>query len=219
MLNHAIILEKSLLSANIYRAILESHNVMAETVTNMEDIDVLLREANFRYIVVGEESFDETRWKALVKRNPEIAAIKKIFVTMSKDLEKINGFDLITRPFSTQEFVNICLSRGGNVVAKKNSLAPAPEQVNNRRIFERKSFNTKMFLVDEKQRPVIYLWGRDISLGGLYLENDIKFKRGSLLLISFIYSGKNINVTAQVVRSDKNGVGVRFLGLPDGFTF
>lgn len=216
---HAIILEKSLLSANIYRAILDNHDITAEIVTNVEDIDVLLREANFKLIIVGEESFDEKRWGALVKRNPEIAVSKKIFVTTSKDFREAKGFNFITRPFSSQEFVNICLSHEKNRAFKDRGSPLELEQVSNRRIFKRKAFNTKMFLIDEHQRPVIYLWGRDVSLGGLYLESDIKFKKGSLLAISFIHSGKNVDVTAQVVRSDENGVGVRFLGLPDGFIF
>ncbi|OGQ04543.1 MAG: hypothetical protein A2W61_00595 [Deltaproteobacteria bacterium RIFCSPLOWO2_01_44_7] len=96
---------------------------------------------------------------------------------------------------------------------------------NDKRLALRRKWRSKIVFEDEFGEGLIYLYSKDISLGGLFLEEPPPLKLGASLFLSFILPGRKrpIKVTGQVVRfvehevesnqSLKKGAGVRFLDL------
>lgn len=90
-----------------------------------------------------------------------------------------------------------------------------------RRLNVRRPWRSKIIFEDEFGRGLVYLYSKDISLGGLYLENPPPLKMGAHLLLSFLLPGKKrpLKVTGQVVRfvehemdaKVRTGMGVRFV--------
>ena len=88
-----------------------------------------------------------------------------------------------------------------------------------KRLYPRKSWNGKVVFEDELGEGLIYLHARDISLGGVFLEENPPLQMGSYLLLSFVLPGKKrpLRITGQVMRfiGEKNGgIGIRFVDLP-----
>lgn len=95
----------------------------------------------------------------------------------------------------------------------------------NRRLALRRRWRGKIVFEDEFGESLIYLYSKDISLGGLYLENPPPLQLGAQLLLSFALPGNKrpIKLTGEVVRfvehpqgnSEKvrRGAGVRFVDL------
>lgn len=98
-----------------------------------------------------------------------------------------------------------------------------------KRLSLRRKWRSKIVLEDEFGAGLIYLYSKDISLGGLALEQVPPIKLGAQLFLSFILPGEKrpIRVTGQVVRFVEHTgedfskitseAGVRFLDL-DGPT-
>ncbi|MBI4224267.1 MAG: PilZ domain-containing protein [Deltaproteobacteria bacterium] len=87
----------------------------------------------------------------------------------------------------------------------------------------RRTWRSKIIFEDEFGRGLIYLYSRDISLGGLFLENPPPLKMGAQLLLSILLPGRRrpLKVTGQVVRFVEHemgarvrcGLGVRFVDM------
>lgn len=212
-----LIIDKSELARNIYAIALEERGVELEYVHHLEDLRVLRREGRTYDAVILNENFlkrDDPELNALV--TPQTRGIKKILV--SKGQEKIDGFDLLKRPFHPTELLKkLGLAKHASPPpskGRKEEKAPAHD----RRLFERKSLKTKIYFEDELGDPLIWLRGQNISLGGLLIMGDLNIKKGSALFISFSLPGVEevIKVTGEVVRLDPSppgGMGVRFIGL------
>lgn len=95
-----------------------------------------------------------------------------------------------------------------------------------KRIHLRRSWSGKVFFENEFGEDVIYLYAKDISLGGLFLEDPPPFKTGGHLFLNFVLPGNKqpLKVTGEVVRfvtheigSTKGGcnggAGIRFVDL------
>lgn len=90
-----------------------------------------------------------------------------------------------------------------------------------KRLEVRRHWRGKIVLEDEFGEGLMYLFSRDISLGGLFLENPPPLKLGAQLFLSFTFpgAGKPIRLTGQVVRflepaeqaKGQAGAGVRFV--------
>lgn len=94
-----------------------------------------------------------------------------------------------------------------------------------KRLHPRRYWRTRINFEDEFGDGIIYLYSRDISLGGLYLDETPPFKMGTQLFLSFVLPGKKrpLRLTGQVVRivehtpegKPKVGAGIRFSQLPE----
>ncbi|MBN1282629.1 MAG: PilZ domain-containing protein [Proteobacteria bacterium] len=89
-----------------------------------------------------------------------------------------------------------------------------------KRLHPRKRCRTRVVFEDEFGEGLFYVYSRDISLGGLFLESDIPVKVGTMLFLSFALPGKVrlMETTGEVVRASAGGaagVGIRFVGLPE----
>lgn len=94
-----------------------------------------------------------------------------------------------------------------------------------KRLSLRRRWRSKIILEDEFGAGLIYLFSKDISLGGLLLEQVPPIKLGSQLFLSFVLPGEKrpIRLTGQVVRFVEHAeedfskttseAGVRFLDL------
>ena len=84
-----------------------------------------------------------------------------------------------------------------------------------RRVFKRCPIKTEVFFEDENGDKLFYVYSRDISLGGIFLEGELPFRSGSLILVSFSLPDhkRSIHVTGEVMRHAGEGVGIRFAGL------
>lgn len=90
-----------------------------------------------------------------------------------------------------------------------------------KRLYPRRSWRTKVVFENEFGEGIIYLYSKDLSLGGMFLEESPPLRVGTQLFLSFEIpeSKKPIQVTAQIVRvvndipSDvfTNGIGIRFV--------
>ena len=96
--------------------------------------------------------------------------------------------------------------------------------MNERRLHPRKEFRTRIVFENEFGEPMFYVFSKDFSEGGLFLESDIPAKYGSMMLLCFVLPGSNepIKVTGEVVRSSglyeespQSAMGIRFLGFPE----
>lgn len=88
---------------------------------------------------------------------------------------------------------------------------------NEKRLHARREFRTKVVFDDEFGDGLFYVYSKDVSLGGLFVESDIPAKIGTMLFLSFqIPSHKRpLQVTGRVVRRKSGGMGVIFVGLPE----
>ena len=96
-----------------------------------------------------------------------------------------------------------------------------------KRLFPRKLTDIMVVFEDEFCEGLIYLYARDMSLGGLYIESTIPIKIGSYVFLSFVLPGKiaKIRATGQIVREkrkeakrglgQREGIGIRFVGLSE----
>lgn len=94
-----------------------------------------------------------------------------------------------------------------------------------RRVFQRKNWRSQIVFDDEFGEGLMYLYSKDISLGGIFLEEVPPIRIGTQLFVSFVLPGKKraIRLTGQVVRfvetNEKGkilaGAGVRFSDLPE----
>ena len=92
-----------------------------------------------------------------------------------------------------------------------------------RRIFQRKAFETKVVFEDEFGDGLFYVNSCDVSLGGLFLSSSIPVRLGTLLFLSLILPPhkRPIKLTGEVVRiantgfSAPPGMGIRFVGLSE----
>lgn len=94
-----------------------------------------------------------------------------------------------------------------------------------KRLSLRRRWRSKIVFEDEFGQGLIYLYSKDISLGGLFLESSPPLRLGAQLFLSFTLPGKKrpIKVTGQVVRFVEHEVkgnlapsadaGVRFVDL------
>lgn len=92
-----------------------------------------------------------------------------------------------------------------------------------KRLDTRKDWRSKIVFEDEFGCGLLYLYSKDISLGGLFLEEPPPLKLGAHLLLSFVLPGKKrpIKITGEVVRfiehemegepALRKGVGIRFV--------
>lgn len=90
------------------------------------------------------------------------------------------------------------------------------------RIFERYPYKTKVTFDDEFGEGFFYLYSKDISLGGLFLASNIPIRVGTLTFLSFVLPPhkRPLRITGEVVRvseegKSKQGMGIRFVGLPN----
>ena len=97
-------------------------------------------------------------------------------------------------------------------------------ETHEKRLSLRRRWRSKVVFEDEFGQGLIYLYSRDISMGGLFLENPPPIKLGAQLFLSFILPGKKrpLKVTGQVVRFLEHngdagevlkGAGIRFIDL------
>lgn len=96
---------------------------------------------------------------------------------------------------------------------------------NNRRLTLRRRWRGKIIFEDEFGEGLIYLYSKDISLGGLYLENPPPLRLGAQLLLSFALPGNKrpLKLTGELVRFVEHamngsgkvraGAGVRFVDM------
>lgn len=94
-----------------------------------------------------------------------------------------------------------------------------------KRIHLRRPWSGKVFFENEFGESVIYLFSRDISLGGLFLEDPPALKPGGQLFLNFSLPGNShpVRITGEVVRfisheigqkkGTANGAGIRFVDL------
>lgn len=104
---------------------------------------------------------------------------------------------------------------------------------NEKRLSLRRKWRSKIVFEDEFGEGLIYLYSKDISLGGVFLDKPPPLQLGAFLFLSFTLPGKKkpLRMTGQVVRfiehpvqsksetqKTKIGAGVRFVDL-DPATF
>lgn len=107
-------------------------------------------------------------------------------------------------------------------------LSPGARKKNkpDRRLNGRRPWRSKIIFEDEFGHGLIYLYSKDISLGGIFLENPPPLRMGAQLLLSILLPGNKrpLKVTGQVVRfvehdmaaKVRNGMGIRFIDMdPD----
>lgn len=94
-----------------------------------------------------------------------------------------------------------------------------------KRLDVRKSWRSKIVFEDEFGKGLIYLHSKDISLGGIYLEEIPPVQPGAHLFLSFVLPGKKrpLKMTGQLVRFVEHpmksgerlrkGAGIRFVDL------
>jgi Tfp pilus assembly protein PilZ len=216
MQKSAIILESSYLASNIYKTILRSENCHVDLALHFEDIDVLMRERRYDVIVIGSSLFSNEKWTAILSRNPLLKEICKIFIGSGK--AEPSDFIQLKRPFNPNQLIDVTgLQAPPKALSNyDDKTKDGAEPQGNRRIFERKPHRLNVNLNDEKGEPIISLVAMDISHGGMFLEGPIPFSVGSLAFLSFDTGVEKISISVQVVRVTSKGVGVRFMGLPQG---
>ncbi|MFH1874705.1 MAG: PilZ domain-containing protein [Pseudomonadota bacterium] len=88
-----------------------------------------------------------------------------------------------------------------------------------KRLYPRKAMHTQVIFEDEFGQGLFYVYSRDISLGGLFLESAIPLRLGTLLLLSFNLPeiSEPIRVTGEAIRVSypEPGMGIRFIDLPN----
>ena len=91
-----------------------------------------------------------------------------------------------------------------------------------RRLHPRKAWRQPVVFENEFGEGMVYLYSRDISMGGIFLEESPPFRLGTRLFVSFALPGSELpmRLTGQVVRMiehDKErqtqDAGIRFLEL------
>lgn len=93
-----------------------------------------------------------------------------------------------------------------------------------KRLWLRRPLKTKVILEDEWGRGILYLYSKDISLGGVFLREPPPLKLGAHLFLSFALPGKKrpLRLTGEVVRFFEGdlkkergltspGAGIRFI--------
>ena len=104
MRKNVIVLDKSTLSQNVCRILLEK-TATVESAVHLEDIDVFLREQDYDLIIINENLCSLDDYKKLVARNPELEKIKKIYISNSG--ESPAGFKSLKRPFEPSELIRL----------------------------------------------------------------------------------------------------------------
>lgn len=92
-----------------------------------------------------------------------------------------------------------------------------------RRVFTRRHLQTKVVFEDEYGEGLFFVYSKDISMGGVFLDSTIPARLGTLLFLSLALPPykRPIRVTGEVVRvvesgTDRiSGMGIRFVGLSD----
>lgn len=212
MRKDCIVLDNSWLAQNIYRSILQDRCLL-ESALHMADIDVLLGEGQFGLLIVSEGSFSIEEWNLVRIRNPALIDMKKIFIGDGKYVP--DGFLLLKRPFGPAEFLRLVVGKEPALKTAKRHGKRGTINIYDRRIFQRNSLNIQVYFLDELGRPLVYLNAKDISLGGVFLEGTIFLRTGSMAYLSFKLDGKELFITAEVVRTHGGGMGLRFMGLSD----
>ena len=94
-----------------------------------------------------------------------------------------------------------------------------------KRIHLRRSWSGKVFFENEFGENVMYLFAKDVSIGGLFLENSPALKSGGQLFLNFSLPGNKrpLRMTGQVARFVEHeigkkkpvqqGAGIRFIDL------
>lgn len=94
-----------------------------------------------------------------------------------------------------------------------------------KRLHVRKKWRSKVVFEDEFGEGLIYLYSKDVSLGGLFLEDPPPLKLGAHLFLSLLLPGtkKPLRLTGQIVRfvehnagapqKPRAGAGVRFVDI------
>ncbi|MDO8526362.1 MAG: PilZ domain-containing protein [Deltaproteobacteria bacterium] len=94
-----------------------------------------------------------------------------------------------------------------------------------KRLTLRRKWRSKIVFEDEFGQELIYLYSKDISEGGVFLEDVPPLKMGALAFLSFVIPGKKrpLKATGQVVRfveygpkgrgKAKRGAGIRFIDM------
>lgn len=82
-------------------------------------------------------------------------------------------------------------------------------ELQEKRLHVRRAWRSKIIFEDEFGRGLLCLYSKDISLGGLFLEETPPLKLGAHLLLSFVLPGKKrpIRLTGEVVRFIEHGMG------------
>lgn len=100
-----------------------------------------------------------------------------------------------------------------------------PYETKNRRLNVRRKCRAKIVFENEFGEGLIYLYSKDISLGGLFLEDPPPLQQGGQLLLSFVLPGKKrpLKLTGEIVRfvehemngskKVRTGAGVRFVDI------
>lgn len=86
----------------------------------------------------------------------------------------------------------------------------------NRRMNPRVDVNGVVVFEDEHGQGIIRLPFQNISMGGMYISDEIPMKVGGHAFLSFVLPGQNdrCRLVGEVVRT-RGGMGVRFVDLPD----
>ena len=94
--------------------------------------------------------------------------------------------------------------------------------VQEKRLHARKECRTRVIFEDEFREGLFYVYSKDVSLGGLFLESDIPVRVGTMLFLSFALPKKKrpLSATGEVVRvlgpgGAASGMGIRFVGLSE----
>ncbi|MDO8494017.1 MAG: PilZ domain-containing protein [Deltaproteobacteria bacterium] len=88
-----------------------------------------------------------------------------------------------------------------------------------KRLYIRRPWRSKIIFEDEFGGELLYLFSKDISLGGLFLEDPPPLAVGSLAFLSFALPDKKrpLRATGEVIRFAGSGIGIRFLDLEPEF--
>ena len=211
MKKYLVYLDKSPVSQNLIRIIL--HDVCyLQLLSHIDELDLAVNDGLPDTIIINSNSFDVETWKFFEARNPQVTNCKKLLLTDKSNLPH-SGLGILKTPLKTAEFYRILDEKPQtwSKIAENKTTSQAFAQ--NRRIFERKPHAFEIFFCDETQRHIITSQGRDISLGGIFVEDVFKPAIGSLLFLAFKIDGIEHQATCQVARHAAEGFGVRFLGL------
>ena len=92
------------------------------------------------------------------------------------------------------------------------------QNTHEKRLYPRRALRTQVIFEDEYGQGLFYVYSKDISLGGLFLESAIPMRLGTLLLLSFNLPGisEPMRVTGEAIRVSypEPGMGIRFIDLP-----
>ena len=93
-----------------------------------------------------------------------------------------------------------------------------------KRLQPRKTYRTKIVLEDEFGEGLLYLWSRDVSASGVFLEEAPLLKVGAHLFLSFMLPNvaAPVRMVGRVMRSlstqaepKSGGIGIHFVDLDE----